>query len=96
MPLSLPPRSIILSDDETVKFVHDELTSVIAGHPQATTTYRFYEEIDHWLGPWNDLGYPIAYGKFYNVAFANNKKLKENPTTQQWVWKTTIRLQELL
>jgi len=39
------------------------LTSIIDGHPNATTTYTFYEEIDKYLGLWGKDGYPIAYGK---------------------------------
>lgn len=96
MALQLPPRSIIRPDAATAQKVHDELTSVIVGHPQATTTYRFYEEIDTWLGPWGNRGYPIGYGKFYNIAFNSNEKLRSNPTTRQWIWRTTIRLQEAL
>ena len=63
---------------------------------QATTTYRFYEELDFWLGPWGQNGYPIAYGKFYNVLFTTNPKLDSNAQARQWVWQTTIFLQEAL
>lgn len=96
MSVSLPPKSLIRCDGETAKHVHDQLTSVIAGHAQATTTFRFYEEIDSWLGPWGQSGYPIAYGKFYNIAFTNNQSLMGNPTTAQWVRRTAILLQEKL
>src|SRR5829696_8730772 len=96
MPLPLPPKSAIRSDAKTAQLVHDQLTSVIAGHAQATTTYRFYEELDAWLGPWRQQGYPIAYGKFYNVAFSSNEKLMANPKASDWVWRTTIKLQEAL
>lgn len=96
MPLPLPPVSIIRCDAPTAQHVHELLTSVIAGHHQATTTYRFYEELDHWLGPWGPSGYPIGYGKFYNVAFTTNPHLQANPTTRQWVWRTGIHLQEAL
>lgn len=96
MSLSLPPVSLIQQNRENAKNVSDQLTSVIAGHAQATTTYRFYEEIDNWLGPWGEMGYPIAYGKFYNIAFTTNEALMANPTTARWVWKTTILLQEAL
>ncbi|HHJ17282.1 MAG TPA: hypothetical protein ENJ80_11355 [Gammaproteobacteria bacterium] len=96
MSLSLPPKSVIRCDEETAQSVHEQLTSVIAGHPQATTTYRFYEEIDSWLGPWGQSGYPIAYGKFYNIAFSGNQQLMANPAARQWVWRTTIFLQEAL
>lgn len=94
MSLSLPPKFIIRCDTNTARYVYDQLTSVIAGHPQATTTYRFYEELDNWLGPWGQQGYPIGYGKFYNIAFSNNQRLQANPTTKEWVRRTTILLQE--
>lgn len=96
MALPLPPKSIIRCDAQTAQLVHDQLTSVIAGHAQASTTYRLYEEIDVWLGPWGQQGYPIAYGKFYNVAFTTNEKLMANPKARDWVWRTTILLQEAL
>lgn len=96
MGLLLPPKSVLRCDEQTAQSVHEQLTSVIAGHPQATTTYRFYEEVDSWLGPWGQSGYPIAYGKFYNIAFSNNQNLMANPTAKQWVWRTTIFLQEAL
>lgn len=96
MSLSLPPKSLIRCDAPTAKYVHEQLTSVITGHPQATTTYRFYEEVDAWLGPWGARGYPLAYGKFYNVLFSTNENLRANPTARDWVWRTTILLQEAL
>lgn len=60
MALRLPPKSLIRCDASTAAFVHAQLTSVIAGHAQAITTYQFYEELDTWLGPWGQRGYPIA------------------------------------
>jgi len=94
--LGLPPPRIIGYDDSTQKIVYDALTSVIAGQTKAVTTYRFYEELDEWLGPWGEDGYPIAYGKFSNIAFTSNKKLLSNEATRDWLWKTTILLQEAL
>lgn len=96
MPLSLPPRKLIRPNDENAELVYRELSAVIAGHPGARETYTFYEELDDWLGPWGKTGYPIGYGKFYNIAFTRNAKLQANPTTKKWVWKTTITLQEQL
>ncbi len=72
------------------------LTSLVAGHAGATNTYTFYEEIDKYLGPWGESGYPIGYGKKYNVLFTQNKKLKSDPVVSDWVWKTGILLQEYL
>ena len=96
MSLSLPPKSILRCGEQAAQQIHQALTSVIAGRAMATTTYRFYEELDAWLGPWGDRGYPIAYGKFYNIAFSRSEKLNANPVTKEWVWKTAIRLQEAL
>lgn len=96
MDISLPPKSVIRCDEQTAKHVHDQLTSIIAGHPQANTTYRFYEEIDKWLGPWGNQGYPIGYGKFYNIAFTHNQNLNADPIAKKWVWRTTILLQEAI
>jgi len=72
------------------------LTAHIAGHALARETYTFYEVIDAYLGPWGDRGYPIGYGKKYNILFTRNKTLMGNPTTQRWVWRTTILLQQAL
>lgn len=96
MPLSLPPKSLVRCDSKTARMISNQLTSVIAGHAYATTTYRFYEELDSWLGPWGQQGYPIAYGKFYNIAFTGNAKLMSHPVARSWVWRTTILLQEAL
>ncbi len=96
MALDLPPISIIRDGNESASDVHRELTSIIAGHGNATTTYKFYEDLDSWLGPWGEDGYLIGYGKKYNVLFTENKKLNANATTRQWVWKTTIKLQEAI
>ena len=72
------------------------MTSIIAGHPGATHTYTFYEEIDNYLGPWGNDGYPIGYGKRYNILFTSDHRLRTDVNVQQWVWKTTIKLQEEL
>jgi hypothetical protein len=96
MALSLPPKSIIRCDVAMAESVHAQLTSVIAGHALAYTTYQFYEDLDTWLGPWGQRGYPIGYGKFYNIAFSFNQNLNADPNAREWVWKTTILLQEAL
>ncbi|HEY6946104.1 MAG TPA: hypothetical protein VI431_13260 [Candidatus Acidoferrum sp.] len=81
---------------ENVQALHSALTSLIARHPQATDDWTFYEVLDDYLGPWGMNGYPIAYGKFYCVAFNSNEKLMANPATHDWVARTTVRLQESL
>ena len=62
--------------------MYDQLTSVIIGRPMAVQPYTFYEEIDAWLGPWGQNGYPLAYGKFYAAAF-NSDILKDSPAMQK-------------
>lgn len=92
----LPPPKNSKPTAQTIAQLEAWLTSLIAGHPQATQTYTFYEEIDKYLGPWGANGYPIAYGKKYNIAFSSNSKLQADPVVKNWVWRTTIILQELL
>lgn len=82
-------------DQKTEDLIRKSLTSVMAGSPGAST-YKFYEVIDQWLGPWGDQGYPINYGKLYNIKFNTNEKLNQNPITRDWVWNTTIDLQKAL
>jgi len=96
MALTLPPLKEINYDERTIQYVHDQLTSVIIGHPMAVKPHTFYEEIDAWLGPWGQNGYPLAYGKFYAVAFNSDKSLTADPETKQLVWDTTRTLQEAL
>jgi hypothetical protein len=71
------------------------LTTVIAGRSGARTTYQFYEELDAWLGPWGESGYPIGYGKKYNIAFSTDPILTSPhfPITSRWVRQTGINLQ---
>ncbi len=75
--------------------VGQTLTNVVAWRPAAQTTYQFYEEVDAWLGPWGQAGYPIGYGKKYNIAFTTNPILNSPfyPVAHRWVRQTTINLQ---
>jgi hypothetical protein len=95
MSLSLPIKTAS-PNPANIKLLEEGLTSVIAGHPQSIQPWTFYEELDRYLGPWGNKGYPIAYGKFYCIAFNSNEKLMANPQTAEWVRKTTIALQEPL
>lgn len=91
-----PPAKDSTPTLENIKNLEIWLNSIVMGHPAATNTYTFYEEIDKYLGPWGIQGYPIGYGKKYNILFSQNAKLKSNPTTANWVWKTGVLLQEYL
>lgn len=96
MSLSLPPKSVIRPGEENARLVHEELTKIIAGHAQARTTYQFYEDLDEWLGPWGESGYLIGYGKKYNILFTTDRRLNRDASARQWVWRTTILLQEAI
>jgi hypothetical protein len=95
MPLSLPPKTA-QPTPENIRALEAGLTSAVAGHPQSIEPWTFYEELDRYVGPWGNKGYPIAYGKFYCIAFNTNEKLMANAQTAEWVRKTTIKLQEPL
>jgi len=75
--------------------VDDALTSVTAYHARALTTYTFYEVLDQWLGPWGVQGYPIGYGKFYNIQFTRSNVMR-SPEGRQWIETTTVALQNAL
>lgn len=95
MPLRLPAKAAPASP-ENVRTLHDGFTSVVAGHPGAVQPWTFYEELDAYLGPWGNTGYPIGYGKYYCMAFNGNQKLQDNVETREWVRRTTVALQEPL
>src|SRR5262249_17931885 len=93
--LGIPPKNAPATQ-KNIDALYNGLTSVIAGHPQASDPWTFYEVIDDYLGPWGAVGYPLGYGKFYCVAFNSNPKLSANPSTRRWVEKTTLQLQTAL
>src|SRR6266566_8237900 len=95
MTLSLPAKTAPATPDN-VRALHDGLTSVIWGHPQAVQPWTFYEELDAYLGPWGNAAYPIGYGKLYCELFNANEKRQRNPNTADWVRRTTIALQKPL
>jgi hypothetical protein len=70
-----PPKKESEPTPENIQKLEQWLTSIIAGHPGANYTYTFYEEIDRYLGPWGKDGYPIAYGKRYNILFTTDNRL---------------------
>jgi hypothetical protein len=80
---------------ENIHMLDIALTSFMAGHTGATETYTFYEVLNQYMG-WDDKSYPIAYGKYYNILFTQDPILKENEETKDWVWRTTILLQQAL
>ena len=91
-----PPPKTARPSPERIAALRAWLTAHVAGHPLAVNTYTFYEVIDQYLGPWGATGYPLAYGKRYNVLFTSNATLMADPVAQAWVWRTTIILQEAL
>jgi hypothetical protein len=78
--------------------IERKLKSIVAYQQSATTTYLFYEEIDEWLGPWGSNGYPLGYGKKYNIAFTTDSVLNswDHPITSSWVRQVTVNLQHAI
>ena len=93
--LALPPKNGTASTEGT-RSIRAALTSITANHAQALTAYTYYEVVDLWLGPWGNAGYPIGYGKYYNVLFNSSEKLNASEQARKWVGETTIKLQEAL
>lgn len=93
MAANLPKKEKCVPSDASN--IVKELKSLIAYSNTAKSTYEFYEVIDSWLGPWGETGYPIGYGKKYNILFNSNKELNspDRPNSASWVRKTTINLQ---
>lgn len=94
--LSAPPPKDSQPTAARIAALTSWLTAHMAGHAMAVTTYTFYEVIDDYLGPWGERGYPLAYGKHYNVLFSTNRQLMGHPVASAWVWRTTILLQQAL
>lgn len=96
MPLALPKLATL--NPSMAYAVGQTLMTTVAWRSAALTTYQFYEEIDRWLGPWGASGYPIGYGKKYNIAFNTDPILNSPyfPVANAWVHQTTINLQVAL
>jgi len=94
MVITIKRNSPITKDN--IERLRVELTSLIPGHVNSVKPWTFYEEIDQFLGPWGERGYPLAYGKYYCKLFTEDKSLKANPETRIWVQKTMVKLQEAL
>lgn len=92
-----PPPKGAPPTKENVQALADWLTSILAFHADsAGRPWFFYEQIDRYLGPWGDSGYPIAYGKKYCQLFYNDRILQTNPGGEEWVERTLLLLQEEL
>lgn len=93
MTFTLPEKSKCKPSDAAA--VETYLKSIVAYQPEARTTYQFYEVIDAWLGPWGEAGYPIGYGKKYNIAFTTDTELNAPArwVSAKWVRETTVNLQ---
>jgi hypothetical protein len=73
------------------------LTSIMAFRAEsAGKPWTFYEEVDKYLGPWREKGYPIAYGKKYCQLFYNDPKLQADIAGSAWIRRTLLLLQEAI
>jgi hypothetical protein len=91
-----PPPKSSAPNTERIKALDDWLLSITDGHPQSKVHWTFYEEIDGYLGPFGDNGYPIAYGKKYCVLFNGDAAINRDPQGKAWIRRTTILLQTAL
>ncbi|MBF2053521.1 MAG: hypothetical protein IGS03_08660 [Candidatus Sericytochromatia bacterium] len=91
-----PPDLNAPPTPEGAQALRDFLEGYMSDSPAAATTYEFYEQLDNYLGPWGEEGYPIAYGKEYNRAFINHDTLMENDVTRGWIENTGRILQREL
>jgi hypothetical protein len=88
-----PPSRSSKPTPDRVKALDNWLLSLTHGHPKAKEPWTFYEEIEAYLGPFGEKGYPIGYGKKYCVLFNNDVTLARSPVAREWVRRTTILLQ---
>lgn len=95
-PAGLPPDRNSRPTPESISQLRLWLDAHVAGRALASQTYTFYEVLDAYLGPWGEAGYPIGYGKRYNVLFSTDQFLMADPVAAGWVWHTTVLLQEAL
>jgi hypothetical protein len=96
----IPPPPVAKTSAPTpqnVKALDQWLTVITAFHPlTAGKPWTFYEQIDAYLGPWGQSGYPIAYGKKYCQLFYADPVLRRDPAGAQWVQRTLLLLQDEL
>jgi hypothetical protein len=91
-----PPAKDSEPTPENVAALDRWLLSITAGHARADTDWRFYEEIDRYLGPWGQGGYPLSYGKKYCRLFTNDPAIVASQEASAWVRRITIILQHEL
>jgi len=95
VPSGLPARDATPTSDVVAR-VRRHLSAHVSGRPTARSPWAFYEELDAWLGPWGEAGYPLGYGRFYAHAFTTHRRLLRNATARRWVFRTASALQEAL
>ena len=95
--LPTPPAKNAPPTPENARLLQAWLDSITAY--RATTAGRpwtFYEQLDNYLGPWGESGYPIAYGKKYCMLFSSDRRLNSDQAGRIWVRRTLILLQEAI
>lgn len=94
MPLS-PPATDSAPTPSNVAALRAWLRSIQAfQESSADEPWLFYEEIDAYLGPWGERGYPIGYGKKYCQRFFNDVRLRDDPMGRRWMEHTLLLLQQ--
>src|SRR5579871_2440471 len=92
-----PPAKTSTPTPANQQALEDWLLSIMAFRPETEgKPWTFYEEVDKYLGPWGEDGYPIAYGRKYCILFSTDQELDANPAGKAWIHRTLILLQVAL
>lgn len=92
-----PPSKLAKPTPENLARLEAWLDSITAfGAYTSEQPWRFYEELDNYLGPWGASAYLIAYGKKYCILFFEDEDLRSSAVGRAWVRRTLLLLQDAL
>ena len=92
-----PPVKDAAPTVENVRALQTWLDAVTAYSAHtAGRPWRFYEELEAYLGPWGSNGYLLSYGKKYCLLFSQHEQLNRSPLGTAWVQRTLLLLQDAL
>jgi hypothetical protein len=89
-----PPDKTAQATPENVAALDAWLGSIVAFRALThDRPWTFYEQLETYLGPWGESGYPVGYGIKYCKLFFLDEVLRESQTARAWVHRTLILLQ---
>ena len=92
-----PPAKDAEPTPDNVRALRAWLDAVTAYGAYTTgRPWRFYEELEAYLGPWGPSGYLLSYGKKYCLLFSQHEQLNRSPLGAAWVQRTLLLLQDVL